>query len=74
MTRVMASSGRTMAAVMFSFMRATSQTLTNYWETTDSADFTTTFASATLGADVPFYVSIPTIANGSGAGGATGST
>src|SRR5262245_34720490 len=52
--------------VVFSLQGDVSQTLTSYWETTDSANFTATFATATVGVDVPFYVSIPTVANGSG--------
>jgi trimeric autotransporter adhesin len=46
-----------------------SRILTSNWETTDAdpiTDFTATLASATLGADVPFYVNIHTVANGGG--------
>jgi trimeric autotransporter adhesin len=46
-----------------------SRTLTSNWETTDAnpiSGFTATFASATLGADVPFYVNVHTVANGGG--------
>src|SRR5262245_23429631 len=52
--------------VVFGLQGDPSKTLTSYWDTTDSANFTTTLASATLGADVPFYVNITTIAHGSG--------
>jgi len=46
-----------------------SRILTSNWETTDAnpiTGFAATFASATLGADVPFYVNIHTVANGGG--------
>ena len=46
-----------------------SRILTSNWETTDAdpiTDFTATLAAATLGADVPFYVNIHTVANGGG--------
>jgi Ca2+-binding RTX toxin-like protein len=46
-----------------------SRTLTSIWETTDAnpiTAFAPTFAAATLGADVPFYVNIHTVANGGG--------
>jgi Ca2+-binding RTX toxin-like protein len=46
-----------------------SRILTSNWETTDANPITGyagTFAGATLGADVPFYVNIHTVANGGG--------
>jgi Ca2+-binding RTX toxin-like protein len=46
-----------------------SRILTSNWETTDAnpiTGFAATFASATLGADVPFYVNVHTVANGGG--------
>src|SRR5262245_23161249 len=46
-----------------------SRILISNWETTDAnpiTGFAATFASATLGADVPFYVVVHTIANGGG--------
>ena len=52
--------------VVFGLQGDPSQTLTSYWDTTDSANFTATLTSATLGADVPFYVNITTIAHGGG--------
>src|SRR5262245_3564782 len=46
-----------------------SRILISNWETTDAnpiTGFAATFAGATLGADVPFYVNIHTVANGGG--------
>jgi len=46
-----------------------SRILTSNWETTDAnpiTGFAATFASATLGADVPFYVVVHTVANAGG--------
>jgi len=46
-----------------------SRILTSNWETTDAnpiTGFSATFASATLGADVPFYVVVHTVANAGG--------
>src|SRR5262245_25963606 len=46
-----------------------SRILTSNWETTDAnpiTGFAATFAGGTLGADVPFYVNVHTVANGGG--------